>query len=212
MHIWKKIFWLCCAPDRNCPKLVYRCISILNDLNVIAPIRNWGKFEVETTVPQLKFLPQFRTGQNFKLGHQGKILFKPGHQCHQHQICPNSELGQYPTWGTSDFNFGFAPIPNWGNVQLGVPVTSTSDLPQFRTGAMSNLGHQCFNFGFAPIPDWGNVQLGAPVTSTLDLPQFRTGAMFNLGHQCFNFGFAPIPNWGNVQFGAPVFQLWTCPN
>src|ERR1044072_8258479 len=140
MHIWKKIFWLCCAPDRNCPKLVYRCISILNDLNVIAPIRNWGKFEVETTVPQLKFLPQFRTGQNFKLGHQGKILFKPGHQCHQHQICPNSALGQYPTWGTSELRI--CPNSELGQYPTWAPETSTSDLPQFRIGAMFNLGHQ----------------------------------------------------------------------
>jgi hypothetical protein len=112
--------------------------------------------------PNLSFCPNSELGQNFKLGHQGKILFIPWHQCHQHQICPNSELGQYPTWGTSD---------------------STSDLPQFRTGAISNLGTRDFNFRLAPIPDWGNVQLGAPVTSTSDLPQFRTGAMFNLEYQ-----------------------------
>ena len=124
-----------CALDRNCPKLVYRCISILNDLqtiNFIAPIPNWGNVQF-------------------------------GYQWLQLRTCPNSELGQCPTWGTS---------------------VSTSDLPQFRIGAMFNLGHrwlqlwtcpnselgqcsiwgnQCFNFRLAPIPNWGNVQFGAPV-------------------------------------------------
>ena len=80
--------------------------------------------------PNLGFCPSSELGQKLKLGHHGKILFKLGHQCHWQWICPNSELGQHPTWGTS---------------------VSTSDLPQFRTRAMSNLGHQCYNFEFAPI-------------------------------------------------------------
>src|SRR5438067_1344590 len=86
------------------------------------------------------------------------------------------------------------------------------DLPQFRTGAMFNLGHRCFNFGLAPIPNWGNVQLGAPVSSILNFPHFKTGPLSNLDHRFFNFGIVPIPNWGNVKLGEPVFQLQTCPN
>ena len=100
--------------------------------------------------PNLSFCPNSELGQNFKLGHQGKILFKPGHQCHQHQICPNSELGQYPTWGTSDFNFRLAPIPNWGNVQLGAPV---------------------FQLRICPNSELGQCSIWGTSVSTSDLPQ-----------------------------------------
>src|ERR1044072_8258478 len=122
----------------------------------------------------LMSLPQFGIGANSKL----KL------RCPNLSFCPNSELGKILSWGTrvksflnrgtSVTNIRFAPIPHWGNIQLGAPV----------------------NFGFAPIPNWGNIQLGHQRLQLQTCPNSGLGQCSTWGTSDFNFGFAPIPNWG----------------
>src|SRR5436190_1940417 len=144
---------------------------------------NWGKFEVENTGAPSWILPQFPIwGKNLSWG---------------------TGVKSFLNWGTSVTNNEFAPIPNWGKVQLGAPVFQLWTCPNSELGQCPTWGTSDFNFGLAPIPNWGNTQLGTPVfqlwtcpnselgqcptwgtsVSTLDLPQFQTGAMSNLGHQ-----------------------------
>src|SRR5215204_5628825 len=63
---------------------------------------NWGKFEVENTGAPSWILPQ--------IGNWGKNLSW------------GTMVKSFLNWGTSVTNDEFAPIPNWGNVQLGAPV------------------------------------------------------------------------------------------
>src|SRR2546429_278112 len=88
----------------------------------LAPIPNQGNGQVGAPVVRTPNLPQFQTGAMFKLGHRWFEL----------PTCPNSKLGQWSSWGTGGSNFQLAPIPNWGNGQVGAPVVQTPNLPQFQ--------------------------------------------------------------------------------
>src|SRR2546429_278113 len=111
-------------------------------------------------------------------------MVKLGHRWFELPTCPNSKLGQCSSWDTGGLNSQPAPIPNWGNGQVGAPVVRTSNLPQFQTGAMVKLGHRWFKLLTCP-----NSKLG-------QWSSWDTGGS--------NYQPASIPNWGNGQVGIPV--------